>query len=144
MFDGTIWKRKNVLVKFDTAVLELAEGSSLLELGGLLGVLLCDTSQSQCKSFGGDDTQQSCRDDDAGVDNRFAIAEEFEITYVFVSHDRGGCRVGFACRCNSKSEKMGDWTVMRSSSSSGIGSVTSLTQARPKKSLGLAYPLNVM
>jgi len=35
--------KKNVLVKLDTAVRELAESSSLLELGGLLGVLLCDS-----------------------------------------------------------------------------------------------------
>ena len=41
---ATVWEsgvrnRKNVLVKVDAAVGKLAEGSSLLELGSLLGVL---------------------------------------------------------------------------------------------------------
>lgn len=35
----TGWNKANVLVKVDSSVRELAERSSLLELGGLLGVL---------------------------------------------------------------------------------------------------------
>lgn len=78
----------NVLVEVDSSVRELSEGSSLLELSGLLGVLLYHHHQlSQFSKFVGGVQEAEAR---YGVRNIGA-------TYVFaVSHDRGVVSLEFA------------------------------------------------
>lgn len=110
--------QKNVLVKVDSSVGKLAEGSSLLELGGLLGVLKYRHSVSDPRSSSSSvegTGRGTARDGDSLPSHRRRRVYRGGnlSTYVFVSHDRGVGVLEFAYRCIDERMWLPGWSRRR-------------------------------